>query len=101
MPKRRTTGLIKGLFFAAGLFILCAPAYADPAEVPDNAVQQYLSEEMKTVPDGVYIPYPEEVQEFKNSPLYKFMEKLAPDSQTTSPPSGGGCGINRKLLESV
>lgn len=85
----------------AASFLGSATVHADPTEVPDNAIEQYLSEDMKTVPDGVYIPYPEDVEEFKGSPLYKFLEKMAPGVKESPAPSGGKCGVNKKLFENV
>lgn len=78
------------------------PARAEPlAEVPDGAIENYLTEDMTKIPDGVYIPYPEEVEEFKNSPLYKFLESLGPEEKRGSKPSGRGCPVNKKFLENV
>ncbi len=98
----------KSLLFSAlapvGTMLLLSPltAFADPREIPDNAVDQYLQDDMKTVPDGVYIPYPEDVERFKESPFYKFMEKIVPnEAQENSPPSGGRCGVNKKLFENA
>lgn len=79
-----------------------APARAEPpAEVPGGAVENYLSEDMKRVPDGVYIPYPEEVEEFKDTPLYKFLDGLTPNKEVETEPSGGGCPVDKKFLENV
>lgn len=78
------------------------PARAEPpAEVPGDAIENYLSEDMKRVPDGVYIPYPEEVEEFKGSPLYKFFDGLTPEKEVEREPSGGGCPVDKKFLENV
>lgn len=90
------------LIAVAALLLQAFPACADPTEVPDNAIEQYLSDDMKTVPDGVHIPYPEDVEKFKESPLYKFLDKITPDVKDNhAPPSGGKCGVNKKLFENV
>lgn len=101
---RVSLGYMGIIFIGASILPMLVPvhAFADPTEVPDNAIEQYLSEDMKTAPDGVYIPYPEDVEEFKGSPLYKFLEKMAPGvKETPAPPSGGKCGVNKKLFENV
>ncbi|MCL4677873.1 MAG: hypothetical protein KJ017_04665 [Alphaproteobacteria bacterium] len=95
----KTTAMIGALLAAT---LAAIPARAEPlAEVPGDAVQNYLSEDMKKVPDGVYIPYPEEVEQFKNSPLYQFLDKLSPEKEFSPAPSGGGCPVDKKFLENV
>jgi len=83
------------------LFLSPLTAFADPTEVPGNAIEEYLSEDMKTIPDGVHIPYPEDVEKFKDSPLYKFLDKITPDVKDIPAPSGGRCGVNKKLFENA
>lgn len=73
-----------------------------PLEIPENAIENYLEDDMKIAPDGTYIPYPEDVEKFRDSPLYKFFERLSPEKDgSRSPPSGGGCKVDKKFLESV
>ncbi len=96
------TPIILGLFIlSAALILQPAKAFADPTEVPGNAIEEYLSEDMKTIPDGVHIPYPEDVEKFKDSPLYKFLDKITPDVKDIPAPSGGRCGVNKKLFENA
>lgn len=93
--------LLKLSVMSAALLLPAFPVFADPTEVPENAIEQYLSDDMKTVPDGVHIPYPEDVDKFKESPLYKFLDKITPDVKDVPAPSGGRCGVNKKLFENV
>ena len=72
-------------------------------EVPDTAVDEYLSDDLKQYPDELYIPNPEELEQFQQTPLYKFfdgmMDRDAPEDDGS--PGGGGCGINKRLFENV
>lgn len=98
----KTLGNMTVLTACALLALAATSARAEPpAEIPGDAVENYLSEDMKRVPDGVYIPYPEEVEQFKGSPLYKFLDGLTPNKEVETEPSGGGCPVDKKFLENV
>ncbi len=62
--------------------------------------------------DDLYIPAPEEIEKFKKSPLYKFMDKILPkdthDQSSTQKrdnpkrnKKGHGCKFNKELYDSV
>ncbi|MCB1593159.1 MAG: hypothetical protein KDI90_11985 [Alphaproteobacteria bacterium] len=102
MNRRIITSKLAAHILVMGCLAMpCTPVFAgEQSEVPADAVENYLSEDMKRVPDGTYIPYPEDVEEFRNSPLYKFLKRLGPKTQSPVP-SSGGCPVNKEFLENV
>ncbi len=96
------------LTLAVAFFLLpdlTMPAWAASRqnEVPDTAVDEYLSDDLKQYPDELYIPNPEELEQFKQTPLYKFFDGMmdADEPEGGGSPGGGGCGINKRLFENV
>lgn len=90
---------IAALLLILGLsFTMSCYAQSNNNEVPNNAIENYLEEDMKN-PPRLYIPNDGEIKSFKNSPTYKFFEFLNQPPTTDSPAEG--CPYKKENLPAV